>query len=296
MSAPPVPIIRGSRVTTNTCSTLYSPVQAFWCYGGGIGFYGGSLTYAVISSTLVADNQNLGAAAGGGGIGMDGGATADQFDSNVVLNNVALGSGWGSYGGGICLYDTNPVSVTNNLLLDNLADDPSGAPVRGGGIFADGPGFYLAYNTVVSNTAATGGMGGGVYFDDGALVSTIVVGNTAGADGGGVFWVIGPGSAGYNDVWNNAPNDYAAGGSPAPGTDVNPPADPLFVGSGGVAARYHLRRASPCVDHVPLAVPGVLSTTHDYDGDARPIHGQYDVGFDEVWAYTFLPLALRDYP
>ena len=304
MSVPPAPVIRDSKITTNTCQTPFDQVTALWCFGGGIGFYGGSWTQTVISGTVVADNQNLGAAAAGGGIGMDGGASADHFDGNLVVNNVAQSGGWGAYGGGVCLFDSNPVTVSNSLVFHNLVDGAGRSlAAHGGGIYADGPGFQLVNNTVVSNTTANAFQtyGGGVFLDDGNLFSTIVVDNTAGphggggADGGGVFWQ--GGVADYNDVWNNAclaagcGVNYSAPGVP-PANDIV--ADPLFIGSGDVATRHHLAPRSPCVDQVAAAIPGIPYLDHDYDGDSRPINVKHDIGFDEVLAYIYLPLVVQD--
>jgi hypothetical protein len=287
MPAPVVPIIRNSRVMTNQ---LLADV---WGFGGGVGFYGGSWTMAVISGSVIAGNINLGSlAAQGGGIGMDGGATADLFDSNVIRDNIAQGANTEARGGGICLIAGNPVTVTNNLMLNNVADARVGGNVTGGGIFADGAAFILANNTIVSNTAHTQGQGGGVYFDDGLLLNSIIVGNTALADGGGVFWVAGTGSAGHNDVWNNWPNEYAVGGLPAPPIDLIPPADPLFAGGASAVMRYHLSPSSPCID---MGIgPGIGIPTHDFDGDPRPIGLAHDMGFDEVRLRVYLPLVIAE--
>lgn len=169
-------------------------------------------------------------------------------------------------------------------MFDNRALDLAG------GIYAGGPDSYLVNNTVVSNTAWSAG---GIFLLDGVLSNTLVVSNSAYWDAGGVQWS--GGRAGYNDVWGNTcvnagcGPDYGTGGSPRPASDIN--ADPLFIGSGDPAARYHLRQDSPCIDQGTDKglVPGV-----DYDARSRPALGGYDIGFDEVWRRICLPLVLRN--
>ncbi|MCP4541841.1 MAG: PKD domain-containing protein [Chloroflexi bacterium] len=280
----PQPIIRDSQVTTNTLNTMGSA----WSFGGGIGFFENSLTTALISDTLIAGNANQGADACGGGIGMAWQASAARFDGNLIYNNLAQAMGGsGAGGGGICLLENNTVTVTNNLVAYNIADDPSLIIpwAGGGGIYADGFGSYLVNNTVVNNRAlGAGGDGGGVYLwaNGGVLSNTIIVDNTAGNDGGGVFWTGGVASVGFNDVWGNIAgvmggDEYDSGSAPPP-TDIY--ADPLFVGSGDLATFFHLQQGSPAID--VGTGPGVGVPTEDYDDEFRPWGMTWDIGFDEV--------------
>jgi len=285
--APPAPIIRNSRVTSNALN-----VGPAWGFGGGIGFYEGSWTAAIISDTLIAGNVNFGADACGGGIGMAWWATADRFDGNLVRNNLsqATGGGGGAGGGGMCLRENNVVSVTNNLVFDNRADDVTGAWTGGGGIYADGPQSYVINNTVISNTALGAvGDGGGVYLwlNGGVLFNNVVVSNTAGNDGGGVYWAGGVASVGFNDVWGNIAsvlggNEYDSSSAPPP-TDIY--ANPLFVGAGDLATYYHLRQGSPCVD--AGIGPGVGIPNEDYDDQSRPLGSGWEIGFDEVQSFIY---------
>lgn len=268
---PVAPKILDSRVMSNV-------VSAQWSYGGGISFYWGSWTLAVISDTQIAFNHNVGGMAAGGGIGMDEWATADRFEDNQIHDNLALGHGSGACGGGICLFGGNDVHVTNNLVGHNLVDDPLGIWSAGGGIYTYGPDSYLINNTVVSNTVLAGaqGRGGGVYLGDGLLLNTIIANNMATLDGGGVFWQ--GGTADFNDVWGNMPNDYDASSVPPP-NDIS--ADPRFLGSGSLAIFYHLRQNSPCVD--AGTGPGPSIPGDDYDDELRPRGVTWDIGFDEVY-------------
>lgn len=270
---PVTPVIKDSRVMTNVVGSWQS-------YGGGIGFYDESWTTTVISDTKIVFNHNVGEMSAGGGIGMAPGASADRFEDDLIRENLAIGNSGGACGGGICLTGWNDVDVTNNLVANNLVDDPPGAWSRGGGIFASGPDSHLINNTVVSNTAINGGEGGGIYLNDGLLLNTIVANNTANNDGGGVFWL--GGTADFNDVWNNLPNDYDSSSVPPP-NDIS--ANPHFFGTGTPATFYHLQANSPCIDAgtvPPLGIP-----TDDYDDEARPRAVTWDIGFDEVYEPIF---------
>lgn len=280
--APVAPRIEASRVMSNVVSGPFS-------YGGGISFYDGSWTMAVIIDNAIGLNQNAGGLAAGGGIGMAPGASADRFEDNLIYENVVMASGGGGCGGGMCLVGDNDVDVTNNLVVYNLVDDPPGTWCGGGGIYAYGPDSRLINNTVAENTALTGGQGGGVYLGDGALLNTIVANNMAGSDGGGVFWV--GGTADFNDVWNNVPNNYDTASLPPP-NDIS--ADPLFRGYGGLAGRYHLQMSSPCVDAGTGPGPGIPGD--DYDDQLRPGGAAWDIGFDEAYPYWnfYLPIVLRN--
>lgn len=277
---PIIPIIRDSRVTTNTCAYVGAAMSAI-CTGGGVGFFDGSKTRAVISDSLIADNVSQASLVRGGGIGMGGGATADLFDSNLIRDNVAepVFMGFAIAGGGICVDSSAIVSVTNNLLFNNHARGVGAG--NGGGIYSNGQLPYLVNNTVVSNAADNNG--GGVYLANSVLSNTIVVSNTAGSDGGGVYVLMGTTNiTGYNDVWGNVCSGPGCGaeydsGSVAPATDIY--ADPLFVGAGDVAAYYHLQQGSPCVD---TGTSTGRVPDHDYDDQPRPLGYGHEIGFDEM--------------
>jgi uncharacterized repeat protein (TIGR01451 family) len=275
---PPTPVIRNSRVTTNTLMAMVG-----YGAGGGIGFYDESSTWAIIHDSVIYDNQNLsGAPTGiscGGGIGMGPLARADLIEDNLIYTNLALSDGNSSYGGGICLYDGNVVTATNNLVHDNHADDMSTPGVGGGGgIFSGASSARVHNNTLVAN--ATTGYGGGILLAGGTFHNNVVVANTASTGGGMYAPLTGPGPAGFNDVWNNSAPEY---GPLVPATDIN--LDPFFVGSGDLATWYHLRWNSPCIDAGIGPGPGI--PPDDFDDQARPLNNLWDIGFDEVYAPIF---------
>jgi uncharacterized repeat protein (TIGR01451 family) len=242
----------------------------------------GGQTKAVISNNLIADNSNSGQTAHGGAIGMEAGTSADQFDGNIIRSNLAQASSGRACGGGICLVGANGVRVTDNLLFGNWASAPQGSPAEGGALYANGASSFLSNNTIAYNSAR---IGGGVYLANGALYNTILAGNSATGDGGGVAWY--GGGAGFNDLWNNTPNNYAAAGRPRPGSDIV--ADPLFIASGSVADSYHLQWGSPCIDAGSAAAPGAPSW--DVDHQPRPQGARYDIGFDEVLGFKVAKTA-----
>lgn len=278
------PVIRDSRVLTN--SLLADLGSGF---GAGVGFYDESWTRAVIQDSAIVANDNIcngpNSICCGGGIGMSGNAIANKFEDNVIHNNLVLGNGNGAAGGGICLFANNPVTVTNNLLHENHADDPVAPFPGGGGIYSAAPPAFLHNNTIVHN--GTTANGGGTYLQGGAFFNNIVVNNMAMGDGGGVFWAVG--AADYNDVWNNAclaagcGPDYAASGLPRPPNDIVAP--PMFVLSGNLPAFFHLRAGSPCIDMGTGVGPGI--PPDDFDDEARPLGASWDIGFDEVYPPQF---------
>ena len=297
----PAPIIRDSQILSNHLLVQNVFSTTVYAYGGGIGIYDGSQTGTIITNTEIGGNHifvsfasapGLFPTACGGGIGLASNAHAALFDRNLIHDNFLEVLQYGyARGAGICLFSNNTVTASNNLIAYNHSNAGlvSGvATAQGGGIYANGASSYLINNTIVSNTLpVAGAYGGGVYLPSGNLINNIIVSNTVASTGGGVY---SGGNPGYNDVWNNSPNNYAPVAPPV--TDITP-ADPLFVGSGSLAQRYHLQPGSPCVDTGTGS--GVAIPTHDYDGVARPIGGGYDIGFDEVPFYSFLPLVLRNY-
>ncbi|MHC4415259.1 MAG: right-handed parallel beta-helix repeat-containing protein [Planctomycetota bacterium] len=74
----------------------------------------------------------------------------------------------------------------------------------------------------------------------------------------------------FNLVWNNTVADYQ--GTTAGSNDVS--SDPLFAGG----ANYHLQSDSPAID---VGTDGWSVTTVDFDGEARPGAGGWDMGYDE---------------
>ncbi|MBN1137552.1 MAG: DUF11 domain-containing protein [Anaerolineae bacterium] len=96
--------------------------------------------------------------------------------------------------------------------------------------------------------------------------------NTYGVQGSGFFVLV----LGYNDVWTHT---IQYSGLPQPASDIQE--DPAFID--WASDDLFLERASPCVDAGDAAV----AVDDDYDGQARPLGSQPDMGFDEVAPLAF---------
>lgn len=146
-------------------------------YGGGIEVMRGS----TVRDCLVVGNRS---AAGGGGIEVYGYATvADCTIQSNAANFV---------GGGVLLYNGTTGIVRNCRIADNVVT----------GSYGGGGGVYIQFGGIVSNcwiannsVAATNGEGGGVYMhtqgtgQTGTVVNSVVYGNWAGNQGGGIYSV-----------------------------------------------------------------------------------------------------------
>jgi hypothetical protein len=98
----------------------------------------------------------------------------------VSISDLTLQNGGPGNGGAIQNFDA-AVTVSNSLITSNSG-------VNGGGIFSSGPSLTVEGSTITDNHAAVGGSGGGIWAkEDLTLRESTVSGNTAGADGGGVY-------------------------------------------------------------------------------------------------------------
>ncbi len=260
------PLIQHSEITTNTLIT-----QANLANGGGIGIYG--TTLAVIRNSYIAGNQSVptGGYGGGGGIGFETSARASLIDGNVIANNLSMGPGH-SEGGGIDCWESNVVTVVNNLFYNNRSRTIGGAMNINANAAAGDVNVFN--NTIIGNTSADGG---GLYLQtSGRAYNNVIVSNTATNRGGGIYRA--SGTADYNDIFDNtAPNGANVYGTVS-GNNIY--VDPRFLGVGDLTQQYHLSAWSPVIN--AGANTGVGLPTTDYDGDPRPLHGGYDMGFDEV--------------
>mgnify|MGYP000986080648 CR=1 FL=1 len=132
-----------------------------------------------IERTTIADNRAPGGF--GAGILLSGAADVTVADSTVA-RNVA-----GTEGGGVeVVYSTGRTLITRSSIVGNTAG------TSGGGIYlaATSRPVEIANSTVAGNIALGPLGGGGIHADDGAaltLRTATVVGNSAGATGGGLY-------------------------------------------------------------------------------------------------------------
>ena len=134
--------------------------------GGGLYLDGG---YPLLTTVGVMDNV---ASANGGGIYIDGGIPS--VVGGAIQNNTASGNGG-------AIYLTNSVARVGGMLIT------SNTAVYGGGIYLDGP-FALSLETatLIANNyirynEATGGKGGGIFFNEAnvGVVNNVIANNIA---------------------------------------------------------------------------------------------------------------------
>jgi uncharacterized repeat protein (TIGR01451 family) len=187
---------------------------------GGDAPWGGGV-YVIAATAIVSNNLVFGnTASDGGGLYLS--ESAATLNGNTVSSNTA------SYGGGVYLYssaatlsantfggnvggvgggglylDRSDATVSENILIANIAD-------YGGGLYLDGSPATLSGSTVISNTASYDG--GGLYLDGSpaTLSGSIVISNTASYDGGGLYVVDSAAALSRNIVIANIA-DYGGG-------------------------------------------------------------------------------------
>lgn len=112
------------------------------------------------------------------------GLTFDSPGDNRAfeLSGLTIANGQSTLGGGVYLGAGDVLNITNSALVGNTATGGAG-----GGVYNDGGALSLASVQVSANTAS--GAGGGVYNRDGtlSLASVVILQNeAAGGEGGGV--------------------------------------------------------------------------------------------------------------
>jgi len=190
------------------------------CYRGGALYLAGGT--ALLADVEVLDNRARG---GGGGFGVSGGSLS--LERVVVAGNtVGLGNGGG------CEFSGGVLDARNTIFRGNRA------PGLGGAIVGLGTSGRVENCLLDGNSG--GSVGGLLATAGGALTirNNIVVRNA-----GGGLAAMGVGvTTDWNNVWNNAGGDYAAGAVPGP-HDLS--RDPLLNAPPGDCA---LGEHSPCLD------------------------------------------------
>ena len=242
-------------------------------FGGGVYLESSD---AIVRNNTIRDNQasNM----DGYGAGLFVYLSAASLEANTIISNTAALSttttGKGQ-GGGVALYASVGVSMTNNIIANNqgaILGPSVGAGIWVRGAFEDGSlptNGMLLHNTIADN------IGDGVWIGFGAtltLTNNIVAGHTV------AITNTAPASVtlatDYTLFWNN-------GSVPISGT--NPIfGDPAFVGGGD----YHLTPGSAAID------AGIeAGVNRDIDGDLRPAGVAPDVGVDELISFSLSKTA-----
>jgi hypothetical protein len=241
--------------------------------GGGIAM---SESAAGLIRNAIYDNIANDAGFGiGGGIYMECFLSPDHpvLYDNVVSHNWASGSGGQGLGGGIFAgYDSNPDWMFNNALVGNTSGGTMDS--KGAGLYVEYATFTMTHTTIDANA---GFDSQGVYVDGGSvhLVNTIVasqagtaITTTAGSavTVTGVLWydngsnVGGPGTIHVTDAITGNPN---------------------LAGDG-----YHVVSPSLAIDNGVATMVGT-----DIDGQIRPYGAGPDLGADEWWPTTCIPVS-----
>jgi hypothetical protein len=216
-------------------------------------------------------------------------ALSSTVTGSTIANNFARGQGGGAY--------LNSSLMDRCIIISNeVADVDVGA--GGGGIFETNS--VIRNSLIVSNSAVTGaaegsgGFGGGVYMQGGALLNCTVSLNSAdnflaqpGA-GGGVYVESGgvTNSIIYfnflQDVSSTTSNWFNSGvgifdhccTTPNPGGAGNITQDPQFVDL--ASGNFHLGPTSPCID--AGVVQPWMASAFDLDGNPRVRGASVDIG------------------
>ena len=240
--------------------------------------FGGSLTLS--GNTF---SGNSGSSAGGALVSSMGGSAA--ISGNIFRDNVAMVSS-GSDGGGVTVFSQGPLTMVNNLIVDNTASQ------RGAGAIIS----LSSYQSQITNNTFVGNSSTGTY-------------NLAGSLGGGMYVIADRNNAVlniYNNIfWANtaaAPSDSGAdayinddGGNTGGGCSINlnnnsftgitttleiVRGDHLvqsgnIEGNPGLDLEYRPTSTSGCINTGNSSAPGLPGT--DLGGDPR-VQGNVDMG------------------
>jgi hypothetical protein len=289
-------------------------------HGGGICFYGASnpivtectitKNYAIyagggiscmnsrplISNNYITKNRvlaKLGAESGKGGRAAKkeyGGGIYCHGSSATIINNrinenIAGGAAERiGYGGGICCVKGSTPTIANNIFFDNKA-------TCGGALSCSASDAWMAANTLVSNAAVSGGLGGGIFCSNGAYVSvssSILWNNTAPSGGEEISLINGgaPSSLAiaYSDVKGGETGAIVESGCSLIWEKGMIDASPIFVEPAN--GDLHLCFDSPCRD---TGTGGANPTPllYDFEGDPRTTGDLTDMGADEFWPHLY---------
>ena len=198
----------------------------------------------------------------------------------------------GHYGlPGIALWPWN-TEISNETFIRNIIAKTDGTQEpHGHGIELRTRGTSKLRDIRIINNVINNARRSGIYVEDGADVSNIIVKNNIIVNNR-EYGIYGKVISSYNDVWNNAAGNYGGGASPGKG-DIS--VDPLFADPGG--GDFHLKSeygrwdpelgkwvydsvTSPCID---AGDPG-----DDYSNEPEPNGGRINMG-----AYGNTPEASR---
>ena len=255
------PLIQGNRIARNF---------VYGCSGAsGLGVYIGGDSAAELVENSISDNNGM---ANGGGVTLFA-AGAAIVRSNVIARNVTYGFSPCTSGGGIWMVNFSQATITDNLIVGNVAG-------CGGGFYWGGS---TGVTTLVNNTFADNDADQGSAIEvSGADARHVIVNNIIIGRGTQTAFHCSNSSAtpspvvSASDVFS--PQGLAFGGTCVDQTGLrgNISEDPGFVRDayGDVLGDYHLQMTSPAVDAGDNAAPAMPPV--DLDGGARVVDGNQD--------------------
>lgn len=235
--------------------------QVFW--GGGI--YCTNACPTIIDNIITGNNGPMGT---NDTYSYGAGICCLYSDALLMRNQIYNNSGYA--GAGLMLYGGNTIA-SENIIRNNTGGYGAGCI-----IFVSGS---LINNTITGNRASY--MGSNLYVD---AISCTIMNNIIvnGPSNGGVYLSqCEPNQFTYNNLWNNAGDDYFGSGNVI-GQYGNISADPLFADVNN--HDYHLRPSSPCINAGDRATEE-SNEEFDFDGDSRVFATRVDIGADEYVGY-----------
>jgi hypothetical protein len=275
-------LVSQNRVIGNLATA--HPSLAGW--GGGIAISGSGAAAKIVGNWIEGNQTNSGNTGYGAGI-YNWYGSSDLIGNQVSGNRGTHAVYLGRYEGGyfeanrvVSNATTVGVELVNGtaqgvLLVNNVVARSGADSVRAQTVAAAPLSATLRHNTIVGS-----GPGRGVVADT-AYVTIRLANNIVAGHIWGITNTVPASSTIVADhtLFSANAQDGIAGTNPLHG-------NPAFVDAG--SGDYHVRRGSAAID---AAVE--VGVNSDQDGDPRPIGGAPDIGADEAWLFTGLPLVLR---
>jgi hypothetical protein len=303
-------------VADNTASHNMTTGRASFHSGGG-GFHllvqGSSNTVTLSGNTSSNNNTSLESGNFGGGLYVHfAGSSMVGIEGNTIIGNTAMN------GGGVCLTSFSAqsplVRLLDNVIANNLAQDPRGNNGNGGGVYVETsarccPSYGslvvdLVSNNISGNEARGGaaggsGLGGAIYVTE-LLSSQTTAINLMGNQSTGIFNVLSGNTADFGDaIYNNmlydknGANDIQAGYVCWGGLDPNPTASPnliydFFDNPQKSFVIYPPHVSGPNCTPAPGCGPGLI---RDCNGNCAPVSWIGD-GYCDDGYYTHNGVAI----